>query len=207
MQGFFTTDATPSAVTINLLSTGAADVSNWYAVRVLPLTFVPRRQGYNSAFLQIEGDGTAISSTGVALALGATNPGAAGYSDVTVTAGAVVLRRSITVPGPGFRLKVTARVCAAVAGAANSGWFFALEESTDNEVTYTCRDCTSVFAIGVTTFGNEATLAYVADATPGAKYFFKVMGAKLAGSQNILPQVGTTAGVSYLLVELMPKGE
>ncbi len=201
LQGYFTTDATPTAVILHLVSKGATDVSKWFGAVCLPVVTTARQQGYTSAFLQLESAGTALSLATSKLALGATT--LTNYANV-VDGAATVLRRNITVPGVGYRLRVTATVCGTPASASTSLWHFILVESTDAEVTYAVRDAKAAHAVNSTNGAVTVVLTYTADATPGAKYWFKVMGGVGAGA-NFAPQ-SAASGTSSINVELIPKG-
>jgi hypothetical protein len=206
MQGFFTTNATPSNAVVNLLSSGATDVSNFYACRVIPVVTTPRRQSYTSAFLQLEtAAAAAITSLGNIPALGSALAGA------TWTNGAgTALERRIAVPGPGYMLRVSARASFSINASAGVGRVM-LFESTDGGVNWALRDGAES-SVGTTAaaVGDSVYLSYSANATPGLIYRFRVT-ALVEVSGAITPQ-GAAAGSdthskSFLHVELIPTGD
>jgi hypothetical protein len=211
LQGFFTTDATPTAVVLQLLCKGASDVTYWDHVVCIPQIATPRESGSVAVIQQMEALGTNITNTDLLPLLNAT---VAGTNDgVDWTDGTVSLDRQVACPGPGYIITVMARLGYDVDGTMNVR--FRLVESTDGGTTWICRDRISIADITTANQPRTAMLSYIAtNPTPGVVYRYKVTASNSSGGiiqpQSVAPGAGPDAAnantTSFLWIKMEKAG-
>jgi len=205
LQGFFTTTATPAAVQLFLVSKGASDVTEWFGVVCVPTSIkTPRKQGYTALIQRMEDVGTTIANTDTLPAIDAAV--AAGTDGVVWDDGTDNLQQTLTVPGPGYAIRVTARL-GYTTSSSGVQVVVRLLESTDAGVTYVLRDGVSQAAPTIgSVIPQSTTLQYVdMSPTPGGVYIYRVHASSI-GATNIIPQGASSNTKSSLIVELIPTG-